>query len=57
MAFRKLTGIVHGTRNAYGYHRCRCEACRAAHAEYMRPYQREWIRKRRAEAKVTRVAP
>jgi hypothetical protein len=29
-------GILHGTRNSYNYHRCRCAACRAAVAAYAR---------------------
>lgn len=28
--------MEHGTRNTYLTHRCRCEACRAANAAYMR---------------------
>jgi tRNA G26 N,N-dimethylase Trm1 len=28
--------LVHGTRNGYCYHKCRCQRCRAANARYFR---------------------
>lgn len=28
--------IRHGTKNAYNYHRCRCDLCRKAAADYRR---------------------
>ena len=36
-------GLVHGTRNCYTYHRCRCEKCREAN--------RESVRRQRSQAK------
>lgn len=32
----KLAEIPHGKRHGYTYHKCRCDLCRAAQAEYMR---------------------
>lgn len=34
----------HGTKSGYGYHKCRCDKCRAAHAAT----QRKWAAKRRS---------
>lgn len=37
--------VVHGTRNAYNYWRCRCEECKAAQSEWTAEYREQ--RKRR----------
>lgn len=39
----KATGTNdrHGTRAGYNHDGCRCDACRAAGAEYMREYRRK----------------
>jgi len=37
--------IRHGTRTGYGYHGCKCDRCKAAHAQYNREYKeglRRW---------------
>ena len=34
-----LDGIPHGTAGGYNNHKCRCDACRAAGAEYQRDYR------------------
>lgn len=31
--------IRHGTRGAYAHHRCKCQKCLAAHAQYNREYK------------------
>lgn len=33
----------HGSANAYNNYGCRCSACRAAWADYMREYKRRWL--------------
>lgn len=40
--------LIHGTRNAYKKHMCRCDLCRAATAKY----NREWKKKKLAKASV-----
>lgn len=32
------TGLVHGTRNAYSYYKCRCIICKTGHSSAMRDY-------------------
>jgi hypothetical protein len=39
---REPVDFEHGTANAYDYHKCRCDTCRAKHSEIMR----EWRRKK-----------
>ena len=39
----------HGTRSMYGYHKCRCKACRDAHNTYCREYKKERRKKRRSQ--------
>jgi hypothetical protein len=31
--------FTHGTKNGYGYHRCRCKKCLRAHNAYMKAYR------------------
>jgi hypothetical protein len=35
---RKST-LIHGTRNGYAFHRCRCKKCRTANAQYSKQYR------------------
>lgn len=37
----------HGTTNGYGYHKCRCERCKAANTKYLGGLKRARITKRR----------
>lgn len=47
----------HGTENGYGNLRCRCEACRAAHATYFRegPGRQSVTRYRRRNSRSARL--
>ena len=56
-----LVGVEHGTRDGYGNHGCRCDACTAAYAAYVRGrYTRPcvdcgalvWVHDRRARSVV-----
>ncbi len=33
-----MKALSHGTQSGYAYHKCRCDLCKKAHADYMRPY-------------------
>ena len=45
----KQTGIPHGTKNGYSYHKCRCSLCTAAQREY----QRHYLKTRSSSVKVS----
>ena len=44
---RVVRGAPHGTLSGYGWHKCRCDRCRAAYAKY----RREGLRKRKEAGK------
>lgn len=48
--------LRHGTRTGYSYYQCKCDRCRAAHAQYNREYKegvRRWTATAPATAHIT----
>ena len=51
MTVRLPPSVKHGTANAYGHYKCRCDPCRKWRRDYDRPRTRDqvvWQRTRRA---------
>jgi hypothetical protein len=46
----------HGTNSYYNYHKCRCDACRKAHAETNRSYNLTWARQHKEEQRQYQMA-
>lgn len=45
-----LTGVTHGLRSTYVNHKCRCELCRKANAEYKVNKVRDNVRTRASQS-------
>jgi hypothetical protein len=46
---QEMTDLIHGRASTYNNHKCRCEDCKAAWADYMRDRVKKWRRKQKQE--------
>jgi hypothetical protein len=44
-----MAELIHGRASTYNNHKCRCEDCKAAWADYMRDRVKKWRRKQKQE--------
>ena len=49
-----MVDIQHGKPSTYNNLKCRCDKCKAAWAEYMRPRVKKWRADKRAKETTTR---
>lgn len=47
--------VTHGKASSYNNHKCRCDECRAAWAEYMRPRIKDYRDKKRQKTQHVKI--